>query len=101
MGIRRSGDLLIAEGWKQPFFMKKFNPIKKVIPNLREKVIPKIREEQQSILSAQWKTIEKTEKASNFLTELQIFSYLYHVLQKRLSPVILNSGNFSPVFSNW
>ncbi len=51
--------------------MKKFNPVKKVIPKIREKVIPKIRggATKQAIKFSE-KTIARTEKANNFFTEV-------------------------------
>jgi len=67
--------------------MKKFNPVKKVIPNLREKVIPKIRggATKQAVRLSE-KTIAKTEKANNFFTEVaDVFLFITRMVKETFS----------------
>ncbi len=58
--------------------MKKFNPVKKVIPHLREKVIPKIRVgATKHVVKLTETTFKKTAQANNFFTEVaDIFLFI-------------------------
>jgi len=67
--------------------MKKSNPVRKVIPKLREKVIPKIRvgATKQAIKLTE-KTIEKTEKANNFLADVaNVFLFISQTFRETFS----------------
>jgi phospholipid/cholesterol/gamma-HCH transport system permease protein len=69
------------------FFMKKFTPVIKVIPKIRGKVIPKIRGgATKHAIRLSEKTIEKTEKANNFFTEVaDIFLFITRTFKETFS----------------
>jgi len=69
------------------FFMKKFNPVIKVIPKIRGKVIPKIRGgATKHAIRLSEKTIAKTEKANNFFTEVaDIFLFMTRTFKETFS----------------
>jgi len=69
------------------FFMKKFNPVIKVIPKIRGKVIPKIRGgATKHAIRLSEKTIAKTEKANNFITEFaDIFIFITRITKETFS----------------
>jgi phospholipid/cholesterol/gamma-HCH transport system permease protein len=67
--------------------MKKSNPVRKVIPKLRENVIPKIRGSatKHAIILTN-KTIEKTEKANNFLADVaNVFLFISQTFRETFS----------------
>jgi phospholipid/cholesterol/gamma-HCH transport system permease protein len=67
--------------------MKKYNPVKKVIPTLRTKVIPKIRGgATKHAIRLTEKTIAKTEQANNFFTEVaDIFLFITRTFNETFS----------------